>query len=228
MDPFVYLPEYPFIFCSECKVGFVVSEVLGHLKANHGNITRQKMKSIRQEVASIQGIAKDQAELKGWAPPPSTTQPNIYIGPPHKDGLGCDRCSYVVRDMQRMQKHYQTEHSWVNHRKRGRQKRQPQEGHHSQPWPWRTQIQCQQVCHWGHGRRWFEVGRAQDQNNSRGSRGGGREEEQEEEDNVITEHEAAVAFFRSIQEEDEKAFESEANARIQEGHDKYEAVAWLN
>ncbi|KAG7406775.1 hypothetical protein Forpe1208_v014506 [Fusarium oxysporum f. sp. rapae] len=44
----------------------------------------------------------------------------------------------------------------------------------------------------------------------------------------MTEHEAAVAFFRSIQEEDEKAFESEANARIQEGHDKYEAVAWLN
>jgi hypothetical protein len=37
-----------------------------------------------------------------------------------------------------------------------------------------------------------------------------------------------VAFFRSIQEEDEKAFESEANARIQDSHHKFEAVAWLN
>jgi hypothetical protein len=78
--------------------------------------------------------------------------------------------------------------------------------------PWTTSVQCQQICHWGHGKRWFEVGRVVNQDNDMPERDVGRKYQEDEA--VDAEYKAAVELFNSIQEEDEKAFEDEASGRI--------------
>jgi hypothetical protein len=105
MEPFIYLPPFPFVFCSHCKLGFVKSEVYNHLKVKHGHLSRSQIKSIRNEVAAVPGMANDQHGLKNWEPPPPTIQPIPYIQPPQDDRLGCNLCPYVVGEVRRMQEH---------------------------------------------------------------------------------------------------------------------------
>ncbi|RKK74751.1 hypothetical protein BFJ71_g17220, partial [Fusarium oxysporum] len=221
MEPFVHLPEYPFAICQKCKVGFITSEVANHLKRKHGNISQKERQRIKQAVATCEGVAKDQAELQGWILPPPTISPNPYIKPPQEDGLGCDDCPYVVRDIQQMQKHHREQHGWVNHQKRGGRHRAQQE---QPPVPWRRGVCCQQICHWGHGKRWFEVGRHS------GVEGGTTRAKrpQEEEAGEADELQSRAEFLNKIQQEDREQFESEANARIQAANDKWEAERWLN
>ncbi|EMT67217.1 Putative ATP-dependent DNA helicase Q1, partial [Fusarium odoratissimum] len=222
MEPFIHLPPFPFVFCSHCKIGFVISEVYNHLKIKHSHLSRSQMKSIKKEVAAIPGIAKDQHELKDWEPPPPTVQPISYIQPPQKNKLGCNRCPYVVGEVRRMQEHCRIMHGWINDWKKGGNVRH-RARQARQPIPWRGGVQAQQVCHWGHGRRWFEVGRVIDQDNNQQTRSRG-----EEGDQADSEHKTAMHFFKSIHDDDEHAFESEANGTIQNVNDKWEAEAWLN
>ncbi|KAJ3519961.1 hypothetical protein NM208_g13919 [Fusarium decemcellulare] len=214
MEPFVYSAEYPFAICKRCRVGLVASEIMNHLKNKHGHFDRQERQRIKKAVAACKGVSEDQHGLRGWVLPPPTISPNPYIEPPRQDGLGCNDCAYVVREVRRMQEHCRTKHGWVNNRKRGRQRRQAQP--RGQPVPWRIGVQCQQVCHWGHGRRWFEVGRAES------------DTQQQERARKQGEYQDAVGFFKHMYREDEAAFESEANARIQDHDDKHDAQTWLN
>jgi hypothetical protein len=64
MEPFVYLPPFPFVFCSHYKLGFMISEVYNHLKVKYGHLLRSQMKSIKNEVAAVPGVARDQYGLK--------------------------------------------------------------------------------------------------------------------------------------------------------------------
>ncbi|OBS16846.1 hypothetical protein FPOA_12575 [Fusarium poae] len=174
---------------------------------------------IAQKVAAIPGIAKNQDDLKNWILPPPTIQINPYIQAPRDDGLGCSHCQYVVRDKQQMQKHGRTEHGWVSRRKRGGQQQAvPDEQDAMLAVPWRDHVQCQQVCNWGHGKRWFEVGR----NDERAT------QEEATDGEGDADHEANVAFFNMVQEEGRKAFEDEASGRrVQDIDDKNEAHQWL-
>ncbi|KAG8664108.1 uncharacterized protein FPOAC1_014077 [Fusarium poae] len=219
MEPFIYLPEYPFAFCTQCRIGFVASEIVHHIKVKHSTKTRQETKRIAQKVAAIPGIAKNQDDLKNWILPPPTIQINPYIQAPRDDGLGCSHCQYVVRDKQQMQKHGRTEHGWVSRRKRGGQQQAvPDEQDAMLAVPWRDHVQCQQVCNWGHGKRWFEVGR----NDERAT------QEEATDGEGDADHEANVAFFNMVQEEGRKAFEDEASGRrVQDIDDKNEAHQWL-
>ncbi|KJZ69027.1 hypothetical protein HIM_11586 [Hirsutella minnesotensis 3608] len=111
-----------------------------------------------------------------------------------------------------MQKHCRNEHGWVNDWKRGgnvvqraRQERVPM--------PWRRGVSCQRISKWGHGNRWFEVGRFGN-GDSQQARDGGFDE--------------VAEFFHRIHRDDEEAFESEVKARVQSIDDKWEAQTWLN
>ncbi|KAL3587665.1 hypothetical protein FPOAC2_13563 [Fusarium poae] len=118
-----------------------------------------------------------------------------------------------------MQKHGRTEHGWVSRRKRGGQQQAvPDEQDAMLAVPWRDHVQCQQVCNWGHGKRWFEVGR----NDERAT------QEEATDGEGDADHEANVAFFNMVQEEGRKAFEDEASGRrVQDIDDKNEAHQWL-
>ncbi|KAM5520426.1 hypothetical protein FOXYSP1_14316 [Fusarium oxysporum f. sp. phaseoli] len=88
-------------------------------------------------------------------------------------------------------------HGWINDWKKGGNVRQ-RARQARQPIPWRDGVQAQQVCHWGHGRR------------CRGQEG----------DQADSEHKTAMHFFKSIHDDDEYAFESEANKTIQNINNK--------
>lgn len=83
-------------------------------------------------------------------------------------------------------------------------------------------MQCQKIYHWGHGNRWFEVGRYSSVEDKIHARS--RQEEAREADAF----KSKVEFLNKIQQDDKEQFESEANARIQSISDKWEAERWLN
>lgn len=151
MEPFIHLPEYPFIICRKCRIGLVASEVIGHAK-RHAEISRQQAQLIRDTVKAIPGVAKDQAGLQHWPLPNPNHEPIPYIEPPAQGMLGCNTCPYVVREVRRMQEHCRTQHGWINDWKKGgnvayraRQVRSPV--------PWRSNVRCQRIYNWGHGKR---------------------------------------------------------------------------
>ncbi|KAH7113582.1 hypothetical protein EDB81DRAFT_862505 [Dactylonectria macrodidyma] len=145
-----------------------------------------------------------------WSVPPPTTAPIPFIPPPKNDGLGCDQRPYVVRQFQRIRQHYEVEHRWVNPRKRGRVTKVSAAA--IPPVPWRTGVQCQRFFRNRVVSSWFEVGRSTPSSN-----------EGPEADHASRQAE----FVMTIQRQARHAFESEAEARIQDASDKWEAERWL-
>ncbi|KAH7108650.1 hypothetical protein EDB81DRAFT_932400 [Dactylonectria macrodidyma] len=208
MEPFVHLPEYPFVICKPCAAAFVADEVISHLQAQHtvGSAAQQ----IHKIVQAIPGIIHNQKELQQWSVPPPTTAPIPIIPPPMHDGFGCNRCPYVARQIQRIQQHCRDEHGWVNDRKRGRRTKAKEAA--MAPVPWKTGVQCQRFFRARVASSWFEVGRTVPPSNE-----------------GIDEDEATrqAEFIMATQRKARQAMESEADPRIQESSDKWEAERWL-
>ncbi|KAH8646439.1 hypothetical protein BGZ61DRAFT_501311 [Ilyonectria robusta] len=211
MEPFIYLPEYPFVICQACRVACVGNEVTRHITSKHaGSPASVKLKEIQAAVEVIPGIIRNQKELKDWLVPPPTTAPIPHIPPPKEDGLGCNQCPYVARQIKRMQQHCRDKHGWVNNRKRGRYTNTSEAA--IPPVPWRTGVQCQRFFRNRVASSWFEVGRTIPSSN-----------EGPDEDEASRQAE----FVMAIQRQARQAFESEADARIQDASDKWEAERWL-
>lgn len=158
MDPFIQLPEYPFVICKVCRVACVADEAKAHLHNQHSTISTSERARIFRLIADIPGIIKDQRGLYGFQFPQPTIKPIPFIMPPKTDGLRCNRCSFVTRTIDGMQKHCRKEHSWTNRRGRGGnlQKKARQE------WevPWTTGIRCQRFFKSRAASGWFEVGQS--------------------------------------------------------------------
>ncbi|KAJ4194612.1 hypothetical protein NW759_016497 [Fusarium solani] len=211
--PFIYLDEYPFVICKSCSIGIIASEVMNHLKSKHSQIDRKDRKRINAAIMTMDGVAKDQAELRCWALPPPTTGPIVYIKPPKNDGLGCQHCPYVVRDTVQIRKHYREQHGLTNGPKRTGSTRRGTR-REQDPVPWRVGVQCQRICHWGYGNRWFEVGRVDE---------GGHEDHHDSQGH----DENPAADIDRMYHEDTQAFTTEAREDIQGIHDKWEANSWI-
>jgi Orsellinic acid/F9775 biosynthesis cluster protein D len=141
MEPFVHVPECPFVICKRCKIGLVANEVINHVK-RHADISCQRGSAIDQMAKDMPDIAKDQAGLQQWKLPAPDIDPIPYIEPPVQDGLGCNACPYVVRDVRQMQRHCRIEHGWVNDWKKGGNVAQ-RARRVRPPCPWRTGVRCQ-------------------------------------------------------------------------------------
>ncbi|RTE68021.1 hypothetical protein BHE90_017602 [Fusarium euwallaceae] len=202
---FVHLPEYPFVICETCKFGCVAKEADSHLREQH-NIPAPARRVIIQAIQAIPGIIQDQAGLRDFQFPAPTTKPVPFIAPARDDGIGCDRCPFVIRTVQGIQKHYRESHGWANDWKKGGDVAK-RAGKVRQV-PWRTGVRYQRFFVRRAASRWFEVGRL-----VTGEQG---EQRIAEEDRS----EDAIKFFDRIYREDEEAFESEAKARVQDASDK--------
>ncbi|KAI8682258.1 hypothetical protein NCS56_00348100 [Fusarium sp. Ph1] len=216
IEPFVYLPEYPFPICRVCKYACVAEEVLSHLTNQHGAIvSKKRAKRISRAIGAKPGVIRNQKELREWTPPPPMISRVPIITEPKEDGLACQSCQYVVREERRIKKHYRERHQWINPRKRGRCNKGAID--QEQAIPWRTGVRCQRFFPSRVASGWFEVER-----DGGGDQIGriGRQE--------ADESERRAAFLNRIQQEDEANFESEAKARIQDANDKWEAETWLS
>ncbi|KAH8669335.1 hypothetical protein BGZ61DRAFT_498117 [Ilyonectria robusta] len=206
--PFIYVPEYPFVIYKPYQIAVVSNEVVRHMKAQHA--ADNKAKYIHNIIKAIPGIISNQEELKQWSVPPPTTAPIPWLPPPKPDGLGCDECPYVARQLRRIKQHYRVHHRWINHRTRSRRTKESAAADPAVPW--RTGVQCQRFFRNRVASSWFEVGRSIPSS----SRGDSQNDVNRK-----------AEFIKRIQQEDKEAFESEANARVQDISDKWEAQRWL-
>lgn len=190
----------------------MADEVFSHLKAQHTPITTSEAKRACEIVQAIPGIIRNQTALRKWTVPPPTTAPIPLIAPPEGDGLACQRCPYVARQIFSIQEHCRKENGWINERRRGRCTKKWAAKERSVPW--RTGVRCQRFFRSRVASGWFEVGRGTQADGEAGR-------EAEEVDRV-------AEFLNRIHREDEEAFESEAKATIRDIDDKWEAERWLN
>ncbi|KAM7213331.1 Protein of unknown function (DUF3505) domain containing protein, partial [Rhypophila decipiens] len=141
MEPFVKLPEYPFVICKTCRYGCVANEVAMHLRKQHHEIKPSERSRIVKLVEEIPGIIPNKAGLSRFQFPPATTEPIPFIAAPEIDGIRCDECGFVIRTIRGIQGHCREEHGWENDWKRGGNvaKRARQE----RALLWTTGIHCQ-------------------------------------------------------------------------------------
>lgn len=149
--------------------------------------------------------------MRKWIwPPPIIGRINI-IGEAKEDGLACQDCRYVVRELRRIKKHYRERHRWINPRKRGRygdNAARPEEAT-----PWRTGVRCQRFFPSRVASGWFEIARDElSDSDSKQADGMARK----------------AAFLERVHQEDDAKFESEAKSTIQDANDKWEAERWLS
>lgn len=78
MDPFVKLPEFPFVICRICRFAYVANEIEPHLKKHHKGIEAAARREIANQVQNIAGIIENQRGLSTWPKPPPTIDPTIY------------------------------------------------------------------------------------------------------------------------------------------------------
>ncbi|KAM7188699.1 Protein of unknown function (DUF3505) domain containing protein [Rhypophila sp. PSN 637] len=210
MEPFVHLPEYPFVICQTCGYACVANEVATHLGKQHHEIEPKERSRIAKLVEEIPGIIPNQAGLCGFRFPPATTEPIPFIAAPEIDGIRCNECGFVIRTTQGIQKHCRREHGWKNDWSRGGNvtKRARQ----LRALPWTTGVHCQRFFRSRAASRWFEVNRG-----SRGSQVAVISAPEETVEQRITQIHKAQA----------KKFEEKKQQIVQVGNEKAEPNPWL-
>jgi uncharacterized C2H2 Zn-finger protein len=151
--PLVISSEIPFITCGRCKFIVLVNEVFTYLHKQH-KYKPKKARSIEAKARQVVGVMQNQDELHIWQPPPATSNAIPELGQPATDGLSCDECQYIIRDVKTMQKHFHS-HGWVNPEKKGGnamgRSKQAREV------PWRANVRCQRLGRSRYSNRWIEV-----------------------------------------------------------------------
>ncbi|KAK4117940.1 hypothetical protein N657DRAFT_555427, partial [Parathielavia appendiculata] len=208
MEPFVHIPEYPFVVCKECQFACVTGEVTTHLRMHHGHIQVQERRRIAESIGDIPGIAGGQEELRSFQFPPPTVTPIRFIAPPKPDGIRCDRCGFIVRTIAGIRRHCRKEHGWVsgwtkggNVVKRAKEERQV---------PWTTGVRCQRFFRSRVASGWFEVGRGSAEEAASNGEGETLEEQ------LARIHTAQAGRFKA------------RKRAIKAGDEKAEPNAWLN
>jgi hypothetical protein len=114
---------------------------------------------IIQEIQGIPGLQTEREELNRLVFPSPRAAPIPVLQPPREDGMKCQErdsqgvpCQYIACQVQNMQKHYRTEHMWVNTVKKGRPGKRS-----VVRVPWRTGVHCQHFFVRGPGAQYFEV-----------------------------------------------------------------------
>lgn len=159
IGPFVHLAQLDLVVCTQCMCGVLAAHVNSHLlhSRHRRNFTQKQRHNIKTQILNIPGIIKDQTSLLQWTLPSPDTDPIPYIKPPMSDGLGCNICLYVVRNIRGILEHYRDDHGWVNDWKRGG--RVKQRAQQERLVPWRSNVRCQRIFEWGYRSCGFEVGR---------------------------------------------------------------------
>lgn len=160
IGPFVHLPRLNVVVCTHCKTAILADEVKTHLRQprHRRSLTPKQRQEVSISILDIPNILTNQDDLVEWAFPSPDTEPIPYIEPPLGDGLGCNECGYVVRDLGRMQEHCRKEHGWINDWKKGGNVRYKKQLERPPP-PWRCNVVCQRIFKFGARSSWCEVGR---------------------------------------------------------------------
>ncbi|EXK77216.1 hypothetical protein FOQG_18067 [Fusarium oxysporum f. sp. raphani 54005] len=153
--PYVLLSTYRLLVCQVCGFASVADEVATHLRTRHRDIQPEHRQGLVEKVNQIQNIIRNQDELRNLRYPTNTIEPIPYLAPPKPDGLKCRACGYIVRHVQKIQKHCAEKHQWINPRGRGRPAPNCHVSAHETPWE--EHVACQRFFPTRAGSRWFQV-----------------------------------------------------------------------
>lgn len=152
MDFFIFNSQFQVLICTKCQFGIPLGELSRHIRDIHRTISLQRKAEIILHFQQYPGIIRDQKDLQRFQLPPPETPAINGLSPPILDGLACTICQFVTRFRQAIQRHYRTNHNWVNANRLGRPSR-------AQPAvvPWRTNVPCQRLFQTRLASNWFEV-----------------------------------------------------------------------
>ena len=158
MDPFVILEPYSILLCSACQSACLPREVGTHLRSKHRGLPAAHRATIVQAVAQAsQGLYQSQADLAARFRLPDRPIPAIaQLEGPFQDGLKCQACPYVARQVVSIQEHCRSAHGWVNPRPRGGDTRPSASRSYAAP-PWDAGVWCQRFFRSRVASGWFQV-----------------------------------------------------------------------
>jgi hypothetical protein len=139
--PYVLLSTYRLLVCQVYAFASVADEVATHLRTRYRDIQPEHRQDLVDKIKQIPNILHSQDELYRYLQyRMDTFKPIPYLTPPKSDGLKCRACGYIVRHIQKIQKHCTEKHQWINLRGRGRP---PPNCHVSayEP-PWEERVAC--------------------------------------------------------------------------------------
>lgn len=117
---FEYIPAHRIAVCRTHQQGIVKSQLGAHLNKKHQEYvwrTRKKIVEAAQEEASLQQWASDLDQIV-YPSPETTPLPHL---PVYHDGLQCQECGYINRNVLRIREHCRDAHEWRDaHTARGR------------------------------------------------------------------------------------------------------------
>lgn len=157
--PFVYLEQLSLVVCSICKYAVLADGIRNHLlhRRHQYSLSAGEKTKIISIVSTIPRILKKQDDLLGFRFPPPETKPLPFIEAPKHDGLRCNNCGYVTRQIGNMQKHCRQKHRWQNDWTKGGNVKRKAEL--PRDLPWTTGVSCQRLFDHGRASSWFEVGK---------------------------------------------------------------------
>jgi hypothetical protein len=116
---FEYLPEHHIAICKSHRQGIVKSQLKTHLNRKHQEYVRQTrlniVKAVQQE-RLLQDWAVTQDEV---VYPTAECAPLPHL-PVYQDGLRCQNCGYINRNIDRIQEHCKQGHRWESRSRAGR------------------------------------------------------------------------------------------------------------
>ncbi|KAK3896525.1 hypothetical protein C8A05DRAFT_20509, partial [Staphylotrichum tortipilum] len=110
MEPFIHMPEYPFVVCKECQFAYIAGEVPSHLRTKHRYIQASERSRIVKIVDNIPGIMQRQDQLRSFRFPVPTAVPVRFIAAPVSDGIRYNSCTFVVRTIDRIRRYCRDKH----------------------------------------------------------------------------------------------------------------------
>ncbi|KAK2469353.1 hypothetical protein H9L39_19070 [Fusarium oxysporum f. sp. albedinis] len=115
IGPFVHVVELNLVICLDCETAILARQVKAHLvdPLHRQHLTLKERRNISNQILEIPNILKDTDDLQHWKFPPPEAEPIPYLEPPLHNGLGCNSCRYIGRDLRRIREHYRQEHSDV-------------------------------------------------------------------------------------------------------------------
>ena len=156
MDPFTILESYGLLLCTECQLACLAREAATHLRSKHRGLSAACRATIVRAVArASQGLYQSQADLADRFRLPTRPIPAIpQLEGPFRDGLKCNACSYIARQVFPIQRHCRTAHGWVNPRPHGGDSRPSASQSYDAP-PWDAGVWCQRFFRSRAASGWF-------------------------------------------------------------------------
>lgn len=164
MEPFVHLPQYQVMICSDksCRYAVLPSHADQHLWKRH-RVLGGKRRAIIDHIMAVPNLMMNEEHLNSDFQNPEPAQPAISHLPVYADGLGCSYipCRYVCRGKTGITRHYKTVHGWTNPYRRGGavSSRKARES------PWRAGVHCQRFFTQGVSQEYFEITSVLEQTN---------------------------------------------------------------